>query len=287
MRPSRGVSRPAMACSTRGLAGAGTAVERDHARARRRCGRGDRNAAARAAFEPMSSDSISAARRRAARRASHSGGEQRQQRNARPRPAPGARRRLRRRAPAAARRSPSDSVCVSPGMFETKVMVAPNSPSALANASTAPATMPGHASGRVIAAEHAPRRRAERGRGLFEARGRRPRSTAGSRAPSAGSPSPRWPAPRRSSGTRSRCRTCCARKPPIAPLLPSMHQQHVADHHRRQHQRQVHQRVEQRLAGEAPARQQPAHARCRTAGWPARRRVATFRLSAMAVSSRR
>src|SRR3546814_20822607 len=40
-------------------------------------------------------------------------------------------------------------VSVSPGIAETKVIVAPNSPSALANASTVPATMPGHASGNV------------------------------------------------------------------------------------------------------------------------------------------
>ena len=43
-----------------------------------------------------------------------------------------------------------DRVRVSPGMAETKVMVAPNSPSALAKPSTAPATSPGHASGRVM-----------------------------------------------------------------------------------------------------------------------------------------
>jgi hypothetical protein len=41
-------------------------------------------------------------------------------------------------------------VWVWPGMLETKVMVAPNSPSALAKASTAPATRPGQASGRVM-----------------------------------------------------------------------------------------------------------------------------------------
>ena len=41
------------------------------------------------------------------------------------------------------------SVCVSPGMFETKVMVAPNSPSARAKPSTVAAMMPGSASGSV------------------------------------------------------------------------------------------------------------------------------------------
>jgi hypothetical protein len=43
-------------------------------------------------------------------------------------------------------------VCVSPGMFDTNVMVAPNSPSALAKASTVPAAMPGIARGSVTVA---------------------------------------------------------------------------------------------------------------------------------------
>jgi len=40
-------------------------------------------------------------------------------------------------------------VWVSPGMFDTKVMVAPNSPIALAKPSTIPASTPGNASGKV------------------------------------------------------------------------------------------------------------------------------------------
>src|ERR1044072_5483161 len=44
-------------------------------------------------------------------------------------------------------------VCVSPGMFDTNVMVAPNSPSALAKHSTRPAMMPGGASGGGAAAK--------------------------------------------------------------------------------------------------------------------------------------
>ena len=43
----------------------------------------------------------------------------------------------------------AEMVCVSPGMLETKVMVAPNSPSALAKQSTMPAMTPGIASGNV------------------------------------------------------------------------------------------------------------------------------------------
>src|SRR3989442_870435 len=41
-------------------------------------------------------------------------------------------------------------VWVSPGMFDTKVMVAPNSPIALAKPSTMPASTPGSASGKVM-----------------------------------------------------------------------------------------------------------------------------------------
>src|SRR3954471_6802091 len=41
------------------------------------------------------------------------------------------------------------NVCVSPGMFETKVIVAPNSPVALANERIIPAIMPGRIRGRV------------------------------------------------------------------------------------------------------------------------------------------
>ena len=43
-------------------------------------------------------------------------------------------------------------VCVSPGMLDTKVIVAPNSPIALAKDSTMPAMMPGTISGSVTTA---------------------------------------------------------------------------------------------------------------------------------------
>ena len=42
-----------------------------------------------------------------------------------------------------------EMVWVSPGMLETKVMVAPNSPIALAKPSTMPASTPGIAKGKV------------------------------------------------------------------------------------------------------------------------------------------
>jgi len=44
------------------------------------------------------------------------------------------------------------SVWVSPGMFDTKVMVAPNSPMALAKHRIMPARMPGTMSGKVTVA---------------------------------------------------------------------------------------------------------------------------------------
>src|SRR3979411_1670711 len=43
-------------------------------------------------------------------------------------------------------------VWVSPGIFDTKVMVEPNSPIALAKPSTMPASTPGSASGKVMVA---------------------------------------------------------------------------------------------------------------------------------------
>ena len=46
--------------------------------------------------------------------------------------------------------SAAEIVCVSPGMLETKVIVAPNSPKALAKHKTTPAITPGSASGNVM-----------------------------------------------------------------------------------------------------------------------------------------
>ena len=59
-------------------------------------------------------------------------------------------------------------VWVSPGIAETKVMVAPNSPSALAKARIMPARTPGSASGSVIVANTARAVGAERAGGLLE-----------------------------------------------------------------------------------------------------------------------
>ena len=46
--------------------------------------------------------------------------------------------------------SANGKVCVSPGIFPTKAIVAPNSPIDLAKDKTKPANIPGYASGRVI-----------------------------------------------------------------------------------------------------------------------------------------
>ena len=51
----------------------------------------------------------------------------------------------------------AEIVCVSPGMLDTNVMVAPNSPSAFAKQSTQPAISPGNASGSVTVAKYAER----------------------------------------------------------------------------------------------------------------------------------
>ena len=106
-------------------------------------------------------------------------------------------------------------------MLETKVIVAPNSPSALANASTAPATMPGHASGRVtlrntrhgvapsVAAACSRRRSAD------SIDNRIVRTISGNPITALASAAPvqrkATPMPK-----------CCMRNPPITPLLPSM-----------------------------------------------------------------
>ena len=98
------------------------------------------------------------------------------------------RRRDRRRAPGSRCRSPVGKVCVSPGMFETKVIVAPNSPRLRAKHSTMPAMMPGRISGRVISDEDPKCARRRASRPPLRAGGRPRRATAGSPAPSAGTP---------------------------------------------------------------------------------------------------
>ena len=58
--------------------------------------------------------------------------------------------------PSAAEKMAMGMVCVRPGILPASISVAPNSPSARANASTVPATTPGPASGNRIRAENLP-----------------------------------------------------------------------------------------------------------------------------------
>ena len=85
-------------------------------------------------------------------------------------------------------RSAVGIVCVSPGMLETKVMVAPNSPSALAKPSTAPASRPGHDQRQRDRREDDERDARRGSPRRLPAAGRPPRSKAGWRARAAESP---------------------------------------------------------------------------------------------------
>ena len=103
------------------------AVEHERRPARARCRDRSRRASARRAGSPSTA------------------------RRTRSRPTPAAARAPARPGPfPRSRRSPTASVRVAPGMLPATMIVAPNSPSARANASTAPASTDGHASGRLI-----------------------------------------------------------------------------------------------------------------------------------------
>ena len=161
-------------------------------------------------------------------------------------------------------------VWVSPGMLETKVMVAPNSPIALAKPSTMPASTPGSASGSVTVEEHPPGCRAQRARGLlqplvdrFDRQPDRPHQQR-KRHDAAGQ---RGAGPAEREHDAEMVGEPCADQ--AAPA--ERQQQQIAGHHRRQHQRQMDQRVDDRFAPEIAPRQQPRHARCRAASPPASR----------------
>ena len=133
-------------------------------------------------------------------------------------------------------RSRPGRVWVSPGMLETKVMVAPNSPSALAKHSIMPAMMPGSASGNVTVSEHPDRAGAQRGGGRLE-----PAVDRLDRKPD------RPHHQRKAHTRRSQCRarpaegTRCrdlVQKAAHRPAPSERDQQQIARHHRRQHQRQ-------------------------------------------------
>ena len=146
-------------------------------------------------------------------------------------------------------------VCVSPGILETKVMVAPNSPSARAKASMVPAMMPGSASGSVMVAKLqnglAPSVAAASSsrRSIASIDSRMARTISGN----AMTPQEIAAPVQRNENTMPKW---SARKAPTGALRPERDEQQIAGHHRRQHQRQVDKRIEQRLAPEILARQQ-------------------------------
>ena len=147
-------------------------------------------------------------------------------------------------------------VWVSPGMLETKVMVAPNSPIALAKPSTMPASDARQRQRQRDGEKHPPRRRAQRARRLLQPavdrldrqpdrphQQRKRHDAAGQRRPG--------PAKREHDAEM-------VGEPGADQAAPSeRQQQQIAGHHRRQHQRQMNQRVDQRLAPEIAPRQQP------------------------------
>src|ERR1700682_4893528 len=120
-------------------------------------------------------------------------------------------------------------VWVSPGIFDTKVMVAPNSPIALAKPSTMPASTPGNAKGKVMV--------------------RNTRQGAAPSVPAAPPP----PAPEKAKPEAE-----WAREPRANEAAPAeRQQQQITGDNRRQHQRQVDQGIEDRLAPEIEPRQHP------------------------------
>ena len=146
-------------------------------------------------------------------------------------------------------------VCVSPGMFETNVMVAPNSPSALAKHSTMPAMMPGSASGSVTVANTRKRLAPS-----VQAASSSLASTASIESRIARTSSGNPITPQASAAPVQRNENTMPnvgeeRADDAAPA--ERDQQQVAGDDRRQHQRQMHEAVEQRLAPEILARQQP------------------------------
>jgi hypothetical protein len=127
----------------------------------------------------------------------------------------------------------SGNVCVSPGILETNVMVAPNSPSPRANDSSAPVRTP------VDRLDRQPHRTHHQGQPHDGTRQRR-----------AG------PAERHDDARLlQQCAEWTARS--------QKQKQEIPDDHRRQDQRQVHHCIEQALARKIAARQQPGHGECR------------------------
>ena len=165
-------------------------------------------------------------------------------------------RRSRRPAPAAPNTAPAASVRVSPGMLETNVMTAPNSPNAAENAVIAPASTPGSISGRVIEANRsrapAPSVRAASSspRSMFSREMRTARTMSGKDITAVASAAPlRVKMSSMPNGPLEPCADGAARA--------EQQQQHITDRHRRQHQRQVHHRIEQGTSEELTSSEDP------------------------------
>ncbi len=149
----------------------------------------------------------------------------------------------------------SGRVRVSPGMLETKVMMAPNSPRLAAKAVTMPAAMPGSASGRVTLRSRFPphraqrlRRRAEAGVDGFE------RQADGADLEGEGDDRG---GERRAGPAEHEADAEIVQQPAAERAARAEgDQQQEADGDRRQHQGHMDQPVDQRLAGELRARQQ-------------------------------
>ena len=149
-----------------------------------------------------------------------------------------------------------EMVCVSPGILDTKVMVAPNSPSARAKHSTTPAMMPGKASGKVTV-RNTRTVGAERGGGLLEPAvdrlKRKPdRADHERKAHDAAGQRRAGPAEREHDAEM------IVQKGADRPLASERNEQQIPGDDRRQHQRQEDEPVEHALAPEILARQQPA-----------------------------
>ena len=147
-------------------------------------------------------------------------------------------------------------VCVWPGMLATKVIVAPNSPIALAKPRISPAMIPGAASGKVTVAktnqDGAPSVCAACSSRASTASidSRIARTISGKPITAAASAAP---VQRKENVNPQQA----SKSAPEDSLPSEADQQQPAGDHRRQHQRQMHQRVDQRLAGKSPPRQQP------------------------------
>ena len=140
-------------------------------------------------------------------------------------------------------------------MFETKLIVAPNSPNARANASTQPAAMPRSDSGSVIVAK---RRHAPAPSVSAAASRRRSTLSNATRIDSTSSGNPMTAAAIDRAGPAEREHDAdLGEQLSERRIAAEQGEQRVAGHDRRQDQRQEQQRLDQQPSGEALAREQP------------------------------